>query len=422
VAVYTVTTCQDTGNEADYQALCNSLVGAALDPESRPAAVTGFVATTPDEIATVGKSGKQTSMVQVSAIDGRLGTLRGGGGAGFSASGFSLGFADATLSGSLLKSFISAFDQNNPEFMQANANQNNDTGYLDEFGRWGVWVAGRLIFGEKDPTTNVTDYEFDTAGLTFGMDYMFTEKFVAGVALGYANTDADIGSDDGELDTKGYSVSLYGTWFQSDRFYMAGSLGYGSNDYDQLRNVRYTLPSVTVDQTMSADYDGTQFSAAISGGWDFNKNGWTFGPTFRLSYVNVDVDAYDETLISGPGVGWAAHFDDQNYKSLQPSLGFEFSKPVSRDWGVIIPQGYIDVVSELKDGSRVITARFLGASNTTDSFELITDDFEETFARGGLGLGFIFKNNKSAFLTADADIGRELLKTYYINAGFRWQF
>jgi outer membrane autotransporter protein len=53
---------------------------------------------------------------------------------------------------------------------------------------------------------------------------------------------------------------------------------------------------------------------------------------------------------------------------------------------------------------------------------LITDDFEETFARGGLGLGFIFKNNKSAFLTADADIGRELLKTYYINAGFRWQF
>ena len=55
-------------------------------------------------------------------------------------------------------------------------------------------------------------------------------------------------------------------------------------------------------------------------------------------------------------------------------------------------------------------------------FSLLTDDFEETFARGGIGLGFVFKNNKSAFFTADADIGRDLLSTYYLNAGFRWQF
>jgi outer membrane autotransporter protein len=391
---------------------------------------------TPDNTATVRSTGMQTTVVQVAAVDGRLGTLRGGGGAGFSASGFNVSVADLALSSNLVKSFLTSFDQNNPAFMQTNVSQ-NDSDILNEFGRWGVWVSGRLIFGKKDPTTRQVDYDFNTAGLTFGMDYRFTDKFVAGVAVGYADTNADLGIDDGELDTKGYSVSLYGTWFQSDRFYIGGSLAYGSNDYDQRRNVKYVLdptttsrPFFNVDQEFTAEYDGTQMSAALSGGWDFNKNGWTFGPTFRVSYVDVDVDAYDEILIQSNNpstIGWAVHIDDQTYKSLQPSIGFEFSKAISQSWGVFIPQGYIDVVSELKDGETIISGKFIGdvfedQTGINNDFHLLTDDFEETFARAGLGFGFILKNNKQAFFMVDADLGRDLLKTYYINAGFRWQF
>ena len=98
---------------------------------------------------------------------------------------------------------------------------------------------------------------------------------------------------------------------------------------------------------------------------------------------------------------------------------------MSRDWGVFIPQAYIDVVTETEDGSTVITGQFLGNNNSQGddgTFSLMTDDFEETFARAGIGLGWVLKNNKSAFFTVDADLGRELLETYYINAGFRWQF
>jgi outer membrane autotransporter protein len=183
-----------------------------------------------------------------------------------------------------------------------------------------------------------------------------------------------------------------------------------------------------VDQSLVADYDGNQFSFALGGGWDFNKNGWTFGPTFRVNYVDVDVDEFDEVLMSSnidpslETVGWAVHIDAQSYKSLQPAIGFEFSKAVSQDWGVFIPQGYIEVVSELEDGGALITGNFLGDLNKQGSFTLMTDDFEETFARAGLGFGLVLKNNKSAFLMLDGDIGRDLLKTYYINAGFRWQF
>ena len=68
-----------------------------------------------------------------------------------------------------------------------------------------------------------------------------------------------------------------------------------------------------------------------------------------------------------------------------------------------------------------IHAQFIGDNNNA-RFALQTDDFEETFARAGLGFGLILKNNKSAYLMVDGDFGRDLLQTYYINAGFRWQF
>ena len=61
-----------------------------------------------------------------------------------------------------------------------------------------------MVFGDKDPTTNQIEYDFDTAGITFGLDYRFTDEFVAGLAVGYSNTDAKLGSNDGDLDSTYY--------------------------------------------------------------------------------------------------------------------------------------------------------------------------------------------------------------------------
>ncbi len=140
----------------------------------------------------------------------------------------------------------------------------------------------------------------------------------------------------------------------------------------------------------------------------------------------MDVDAYDEYLISSNGgsaveFGWATHIDKQKYESLQPAVGFSFSKAVSRSWGVFIPQGYIDVISDLKDSGVIVSGSFIGDGNN-EEFGLETDDFEETFVRAGLGFGLVLKNNKTAFFMLDGDLGRDLLQTYYVNAGFRWQF
>jgi uncharacterized protein YhjY with autotransporter beta-barrel domain len=420
-------------NEEDFQDLCNALLVTDGNNQQK---VTALKQATADSAAAVRSSGMSTSNVQMVAVDGRIGALIDGGGAGFSTSGLTARAGELSLSGDLVKSFVSAFDQNDPAFMQTNANQGDDSGYLDQFGRVGVWMTGTLVFGEKDPTTNQIDYDFDTAGLTMGMDYRFSDGFVAGLAVGYASTETELG-DGGDLDTTGYTVTLYGTVFNAGRFHIGGSLGYGNNDYDHTRHVRYTLSrpegssidpaAFNVDQTMGAEYDGTQFSAGLRGGWDFNHEGLTFGPTFGVRYIDVDVDAYDEILYqsnrtNNSTTGWAVHIDDQNYSSLQVSLGFELTKAINRDWGVFIPQGYIDIVSELDDGASFLTGRYLGDNFANGQFSLMTDDFEETFARVGFGFGFVMGNNKSAFIMADGDLGRDLLETYFVNAGFRWQW
>ena len=430
--------CPEGGNSSDFQALCSAMI---VSDNAGYSVEDGLKQATADDAAAVRSSAMQTANIQTVAVDGRIGAIRGGGGSGFSASGFSMAYGDVSMSGSLLKSFISAFDENTPEFMQANASADDDANIVDEFGRWGAWISGRVIFGKKDATLDQREYDFDTAGLTFGMDYRFNDSLVAGVSVGYANTDVELGNTRGELDTKGYSVTLYGSWFKGDNFFLGGSIGYGDNDFELNRSVQYTLnrpdagnPAIDalpdwafeVDQSLGADFNGSIYSASISGGWDFNKNGWTFGPSFHIDWVTVDVNAFDEYLISSNGgsaveIGWAAHIEKQKYESLQPAIGFSFSKAVSASWGVLVPQGYIDVIAEVRDSGVIVNGHFIGDANG-EQFGLLTDDFEETFVRAGLGVGLVLKNNKSAFFMADGDFGRDLLKTYFLNAGFRWQF
>ena len=150
------------------------------------------------------------------------------------------------------------------------------------------------------------------------------------------------------------------------------------------------------------------------------------GPSFYIDWVTVDVKAFDEYLISSNGgaaigSGWATHIEKQKYESLQPAIGFSFSKAVSASWGVLVPQGYIDVIAEIRDSGVIVNGHFIGDANS-EQFGLLTDDFEDTFIRAGLGVGLVLKNNKSAFFMADGEFGRDLLKTYFLNAGFRWQF
>jgi len=229
------------------------------------------------------------------------------------------------------------------------------------------------------------------------------------------------------LNADGISFTLYGSWYPTDNFYVDGSYNLGSADYKQERIIDYTLvkQAQKITQTINADYNGDQTGINLGAGYDFTRDGWVFGPVFNFEYLDVDIDAYEERLTDAGGVGfdvgWAAVIDRQNYKSMIASIGFDFSKAISRSWGVIIPQANVSWAKEFKNDQAIISGHYVGDVNQV-KFNLLTDSLNEDFFRAGIGLSAMFKNNKSAFLMVDGDFGRALLTTYYINAGFRWEF
>ncbi len=331
------------------------------------------------------------------------------------------------MNSSLFKGAGSGYDSIQPGFAVSNAAAGSSDDSFDDFGRWGIFVSGRAVFGDKDATLDESGYDFDTAGLTIGVDYRFTDKFVAGAAFGYSDNNVKIQGNSGRLDTKGLTATLYGSYYPTDNFYLDASVSSGSNDYDQQRQVDYTLSEIgaLVTETFRTDYDGDQTGLTFGTGYDFFKNGWTFGPTLFVEYIDITIDAYDEKLLDGGGagfeLGWATHIKKQNYESLIPSIGIQFSKAWSKSWGVIVPQGHVSWAKELKNDDTIISGYFLGDTGQVN-FDLLTDALDEDFFKAGLGFSAMFQNNKSAFLMVDGDFGRDLLSVYYINAGFRWEF
>ena len=418
-----LTACPTGQGQGGFQELCTELVGEALEGGS---VANPLKQITPEQAAAARAPAAETVTVQNINVNGRMAALRAGA-TGFSASGFSFNLAGFNLNSSLFKGARSGYDSIQPGFAASNAAAGSSDDLFDDFGRWGIFVSGRAVFGDKDATLDESGYDFNTAGLTIGVDYRFTDSFVGGVAFGYSDNDVDIQGNSDKLDATGLTATIYGSYYHTDNFYLDASFSWGSNDYDQRRKVDYTLSEIgsVVTETFKADYDGDQTGFTFGTGYDFFKNGWTFGPTLFVEYVDITIDPYDETLVDSGGtgfeLGWATHIKKQSYESLIPSIGFQFSKAWSTSWGVIVPQGHVAWAKELKNDDTVISGYFLGDTGQVN-FDLLTDALDDDFFKAGLGFSAMFQNNKSAFLMVDGDFGRDLLSVYYINAGFRWEF
>ncbi|OAD22231.1 secreted protein containing Na-Ca exchanger/integrin-beta4 domain protein [Candidatus Thiomargarita nelsonii] len=130
----------------------------------------------PEEFASQGRIASQTTAAQFKNVNARLNVLRTGVRV-FSLSGLRLNINGQRLPTELLGSTLN------------NATDARNVG--NGFSRLGAFVNGEINFGEKDTTDRESGFEFTTLGLTAGIDYRFTNNLVAGIALGYSNSESD---------------------------------------------------------------------------------------------------------------------------------------------------------------------------------------------------------------------------------------
>lgn len=295
-----------------------------------------------------------------------------------------------------------------------------------DFSRWGFFASGTFGRGDTNAGELSPAYDFDVDGITVGVDYRKSDKLIFGGTLGYTKQDNDLVNDHGSLGTRGWSASLYGTWYHQDSWYVDSIVSYGRNSYDLDRRIRYTITgpggSTTIDQTGHASGDGDSFTFALSLGRDFNKGGWGFGPYLRAMYTKMSFDSLEEEFDDAvPGFGYALALDTRDVKSLTSTLGGKLTYAHSTSWGVLIPHVQLEWQHEYQADPAEVEARFL-FDPTATPFTIHGDPIDEDFFRLGLGMSFIMAKGRSGFFYYEHLIGRERFSQDSLALGIRLEF
>jgi outer membrane autotransporter protein len=176
--------------------------------------------------------------------------------------------------------------------------------------KWGVWISGSGEFVNVSSDGNGKGYDFDTGGVSLGLDYRLTKNFAVGVAVRYAHTWTNL-TGDGNIDVDSGGGGLYAT-FSHCGFYLNGYAGGAHNSYDTLRDA--------LGGGASGSTSGGEFDGYAGGGYDFHWGGFTFGPIASLGYTYVDISGYNERGSLAP-----LRIVSQNQDSLRTNVGLSAS-------------------------------------------------------------------------------------------------
>jgi len=389
----------------DLASQCNAIINSALAGNSADV-VAGLRALYPQEVISQAIMLNQAAATQFSNVDARLSEVRGGGG-GFSVSGLNVGLGSQILPLGMVRAMFGEDDE-----------EATIGGSGELISRWGGFVNGTIARGGQSTGASnrriVTDYQ--SLGLTAGVDYRVSTRWVLGGALGFADFESDL-EDGGGLQTNGFTLTGYTSFYPLDRLYVDARLSYSSMSLDLKRRIFFRTPTFTLDRTALGETDSTQLAFATTVGYHLAQGAWNVTPNLGLRYVDSTIDGFAETGAQDNN----ASFAEQNFDSLQLALGVQVSRVISLSNGVITPQFDLSLNRESKGDARAIDARLAGARAATP-FAVVTDDEDSSFGNAGIGFVYVGPNGRQAYISYRRLFGSDTLTRDSINLGARFEF
>ncbi len=355
----------------------------------------------------------QISATQFDNIKARIAALRSGAG-GRHFGGLALNTPSGAFPlGSTFDALLGATEQKKPEVGT-------------DFDRWGFFASGTLGHGSADPSHVLPGYNFDTGGLTAGVDYRYSNSWIFGASAGYARFNSDLDANRGHMNTRGWSLSAYSTVFHQDSWYVDSVLSWGHNSYDIDRRILYTVTTpfrtTSIDTRATANSSGSNLAGSLTVGRDFQKGGWSIGPYLRGNLARLSFDDYRESLPAGtPGSGLGLLVKSRDVQSASSVLGGKFTYASSRSWGVLMPHIQVEWEHEFKSDPYRLEAHFLNDPTATPIL-VHGDPLDSDFFRLGLGLSFILTGGKSGFVYYEKTLGREGITQDNLALGIRLEF
>ena len=281
-----------------------------------------------------------------------------------------------------------------------------------DYSGFSVFVSGDYEHKDKQLTSFETGYDSNSFGPQIGIDYRLGTSGVIGAAFDYTRTDGDYDNNYGHFNDDDIALFLYGSYFPSDQSFIDGSIGFGHKQHD----VEHVDP-IAGTNVAKADPSSFEFSADLSGGYDFSFGAFTIGPRAGLHLKHSDQEGFTET-------GTAANlfsYGSQEKDSLTSTIGFQASYAISTSFGVIVPSVNADYVHEFINGRETYTASSPGVFGGA-GFNFKSDEPDPNYLNVGAGLVFVLPDGVSPFLSYQAELANSLEETHTVTGGVRVEF
>jgi uncharacterized protein YhjY with autotransporter beta-barrel domain len=292
---------------------------------------------------------------------------------------------------------------------------------ISEYGKLGLFINGSAINSKQAANDIEGSHEANTQIATLGMDYRFSDAFVAGLAINLSQSTADYGGNAGKFDTDTTALILY-TSYYINNWYIDASLNHGEDKYDQERNIDCSACPLAFIQSYTTDFSGSQTSLSLGAGYQWQEGASGITPFIQINGASIKTDAYTETpSSSGTGSNYALAISEQKRDTSSIKIGSNFQYTFGTRHGVVIPLIGLQAVHEFEGNANSVTGNFVGNVATDASFDLTTNDIDKNYFLISTGLNFQLKNGNAGFIHIQSTEGYDNLEQIQYTLGWRWE-
>jgi len=153
-----------------------------------------------------------------------------------------------------------------------------------------VWGHGSFTSVDNDYVSGANDsrYDGDVWGYNLGLDYRFDDALIAGLSLGYNDTDLTTSFNNGSYRETGWTASPYVIYRPVQNLTISGEAGYGMSDIDVMRD----------NGTISGSTDSDIWYAALTTSYrvrPVDTIPLSLTPSVAVLIASKTVDAYSES-------------------------------------------------------------------------------------------------------------------------------
>lgn len=390
------------GDQADLLARCDAIRFGSSTQEQ----ITALDEISPQDLNATRTQTLNLSRSQLANVADRLIALRGG------ARGLSLVGLNLQLDGRALPldgladaaDFFFGGGASSDEGRSEEASARGDrkrkpseiaTDLLDE--RLGVWLRGNYSFGSKEGTIADHGFDADQWGLMSGVDFRFSPRNVAGLALGYGRSQVTFNPvGQGDLNTRAMTAALYATMYTRNGFYVDAIANYLQSDYDSTRRLLYAEGGALRDLNAQGTTRGGTRGIAFTLGYDLNVGPFTVAPSFGYNYMESTIDSFREYGAAGLDLA----YQEQSYTSATANAGLRLTYAWKTAIGVIVPQLRGEYIREFIDDTEAFGVRFANDpfDQETPLIVVHTEEPDRSYWRIAAGFAAQFRYGISGFV------------------------